>query len=65
MTMAVLMYFPLYLLSKSVSSNDTPQDEDVILLLTHEAYYVARYCANVLNIGKNIFILDFSRCKCP
>lgn len=26
-----------------VSPNDHPQDEDVILLLTHEAYYVARY----------------------
>eukprot|EP00111_Clytia_hemisphaerica_P023739 TCONS_00069961-protein len=26
-----------------VSPNEQPQDEDVILLLTHEAYYVARY----------------------
>lgn len=40
-------YFTMYFDSAfvflfSVLSSEQPQDEDIILLLTHEAYYVAR-----------------------
>ena len=32
----------------SILASESPQDEDVILLLTHSAYYVARFVADII-----------------